>query len=353
MSSSTFQRIKDLKSFKRPATWSAIKTIEMHTGGEPLRVVVDGFPSLEGDSLLANRRYVKENYDHLRKLLMFEPRGHADMYGCIMLPPFHEEADFSVIFMHNEGYSTMCGHAVIALTKLAVEMGWVEIKEPITSINIEAPCGLVRAYAQVEEGRVIATGFHGVPSFVLADNVQIDVKGMGKLKMDIAYGGAFYAYVDAQNAGIELIPENYPEIIEAGRAIKQAVINSGLKIEHPFEADLGFLYGTIFMDTSPVAGVDSRNVCVFADGEVDRSPTGSGVSGRMALHHQQGILKEGESMTIESIVGSRFTGKVTSIIKFGPYDAVIPEVWGTAHISGQNEFYLDPDDPFQEGFLLR
>lgn len=351
--SDTYQCIRQSVQWKIPTGWVKLNTIDMHTGGEPLRVVTAGFPHVPGESLLECRRYVKDHYDHLRRLLMFEPRGHADMYGCLLLPPFAYEADFSVLFMHNEGYSTMCGHAVIALARLAVEMGWITPVEPITTIKIEAPCGLITAYAEVVNGHVVASGFQGVPSFLLTEGVEVQVDNIGKVKADIAYGGAFYAYVDAAELNIQLTADNYSDIIRIGREIKNTIIKEGIPVIHPEEDDLSFLYGTILMGEPVSKGVDSRNVCVFADGEVDRSPTGSGVCGRMALHYQQGKLNIGQKMRIESIVGSQFEGSVVKEVAYGPHQAVIPEVWGTAYVTGNKEFCLDPRDPFREGFLLR
>ena len=353
MSSNTYSKIKTQFKFDPPQQWLRIKTIDMHTGGEPLRVIVDGFPKLEGHSVLDFRNDAKTRFDHLRQALMFEPRGHADMYGCLLVPPNDDDGDFGILFMHNEGYSTMCGHAIIAITKLAVEMDWVEKKYPITTLKIDAPCGRIHAFAKLNSNKVESVHFHCVPSFVLALNQKIQVEGLGTVPFDIAYGGAFYAYVDAATLGLSLNPENYSTLIQKGMAIKRAVMKSDLAITHPFEEDLSFLYGTIFIDESPTSGIDSRNVCVFADGEVDRCPTGSGVSGRMALHYKKGEIAIGESMKIESIVGSVFTGSVVRKTQFGDYDAVIPQVEGNAYITGQHEFLIDPDDPFKDGFFLR
>ncbi|MEL6924976.1 MAG: proline racemase family protein, partial [Bacteroidota bacterium] len=249
--------------------------------------------------------------------------------------------------------STMCGHAIIAIAKLAVEMGWVEKTMPVTTLKIDAPCGRIEAFAKCNEAGVQSVSFHCVPSFVVALDQEVAVPEIGTVKYDVAYGGAYYAYVDAEALGLALIPENYTQLIHAGRAIKQAVMQSDVKIEHPFEADLSFLYGTIFIGGPMSDGVDSRNVCVFADGEVDRCPTGSGVSGRLPLHYRRGEIKIGETMKIESITGSVFTGSVLKTTSYGPYDAVIPVVEGTAYITGQHEFLIDPADPFGAGFFLR
>jgi trans-L-3-hydroxyproline dehydratase len=351
--SETWRRILDRRQLTTPEGWSRIKTIDLHTAGEPLRVVVDGFPPIEGDSVLACRRYVREQYDHLRTALMFEPRGHADMYGCILLPPVDPESDFGILFMHNEGYSTMCGHAIIGVATLAVRMGWVNVRESRARMRIDAPCGPITAFAEVDGDSVTRVAFHCVPSFVAGLDRAVRVAGLGEVTYDLAYGGAFYAYVQSEPLGIPLVPESYRELIEAGMAIKRAVMETDTGIRHPLEEDLSFLYGTIFVGGPITPGVDSRNVCVFAEGEVDRSPTGSGVSGRMAIHFSRGELGVGSGMRIESILGTVFEGAVVREVACGPHRAVIPSVTGTAHIVGQNEWLIDPDDPLKEGFILR
>lgn len=336
-----------------PSGWTQIKTIDMHTGGEPLRVIVDGFPDLQGTSVLEYRRYVKSHHDELRQALMWEPRGHADMYGCLLVPPNDEDADFGIIFMHNEGYSTMCGHATIAISKLAVEMGWVEKQEPVTELVIDAPCGRLYSTVEVENGRAGKVHFRCVPSFVAALDQTVEVEGLGNITYDLAYGGAFYAYVDSNALNIDLTPANYRRLIQTGMDIKRAVINSPQPVSHPFEEDLSFLYGTIFIGGPVSEGIDSRNVCIFAEGEVDRCPTGSGVSGRMAIHHSKNEIGINKWMSIESITGSVFRGRVTEETQYGEYDAVIPEVEGTAFITGMNTFVIDPEDPMKHGFFLR
>ncbi len=323
----------------------------MHTGGEPLRIVMEGYPDIKASSLLEYRRILKEKYDHLRTAIMHEPRGHADMYGCLLLSPFNPEADFSVIFMHNEGYSTMCGHAIIALTTLAVKMKWVEVINEVAKLTIEAPCGLIHAKGSIINNEIHAS-FHCVPSFVIGLNYSVDVPKSGKVVYDLAYGGAFYAYVNSDQLGLELTTSNYKRIIETGMAIKYAVMKSNNSMQHPFEPDFGFLYGIIFIGGPVSKGIDSRNVCVFADGEVDRSPTGSGVAGRMAIHYKRKELTLNQKMTIESITGAVFVGSVVSTLEYGSREAVIPCVEGMAYITGQHEFILNPEDPFTNGFFL-
>ncbi|MEN7549427.1 proline racemase family protein [Rapidithrix thailandica] len=353
--SQTYQQIRSNTTFTPPKNWQQIQTIDMHTGGEPLRVIVSGFPELKGRSVLEYRRYIKEHYDYLRKALMFEPRGHADMYGCLLLPPNDDEADFGVIFLHNEGYSTMCGHAIIALSTLAVEMGWVHVQEGDNLLKIDAPCGRITAFTHVENGKVTGVRFHCVPSFVVGLDRTIEVPGLGTVTYDLAYGGAFYTYVSMEknHFDFDLTPKSYQHLIQAGMDIKCAVMQQDQDVIHPFEADLSFAYGTIFIGESLHDDADSRNVCIFAEGEVDRSPTGSGVSGRMAIHYARKELKIGEHMRIESITDSVFTGSVISEQAYGPYTAVIPQVEGTAFITGMHTFVINPDDPVKHGFILR
>ena len=341
-----------MKNWTAPKDWLKITTIDLHTGGEPLRVIIDGWPAMPGRTILEKRRFAKDRLDHLRTALMWEPRGHADMYGCLIIPPVTPEADIGVLFMHNEGFSTMCGHGIIAVTKLVLETGYLPLVSPESTVKIDTPAGLVTAYARVSDGQVTGVYFHNVPSFVVALDEWVEVPGLGRVRYDLAFGGAFYAYVQAETVGLTCTPENFQALIEKGRAIKQAVM-AHRSIPHPFEKDLSFLYGTIFIDAPVNDNAHSRNVCVFAEGEVDRSPTGTGVSGRMAIHYARGEVGLNEPLIIESIIGSRFTGRVVETTTFGPYAAVIPEVEGTAHITGRHEFLIDPADPLSDGFVLR
>lgn len=351
--SKTYQNILKNKAFEPNKNWLQIKTIDMHTGGEPLRVIIDGFPELKGDSVLDYRRYCKENFDYLRTALMFEPRGHADMYGCILTPPNDDEGDFGIIFLHNEGYSTMCGHAIIAISTLAVEMNWINVKEGDNLLKIDAPCGRIRSFVNVKNSKVKGVKFYCVPSFVVGLDRTVEVNGYGEVTYDLAYGGAFYAYVtmDKNDFKFDLTSNSYRELITTGMEIKRAVMKQDKEILHPFENDLSFLYGTIFI--GDVLENDSRNVCIFAEGEVDRSPTGSGVAGRMAIHKARKEIKIGQKIRIESITNSVFTGSVISEENYGPFTAVIPQVEGTAYITGVHTFLIDPNDPMKNGFILR
>lgn len=329
-----------------------ISSLDCHTGGEPLRIITSGFPVLPGKRILEKRAYCQTHHDHLRTALMFEPRGHADMYGCLIVAAEREDSDFGALFLHNEGYSTMCGHAIIALTRVALEAGVVPSSGPMTTIKIDVPAGQITAYAEMENGKVMRTYFDNVSSFVVAMDVMVDVPKLGKISVTLAYGGAYYAYVDASSLGLSLAADNHRQIISMGRAIKAAV-QAQIAIHHPYDAELGFLYGCIFSAPSTTPGVHSRNVCIFADGELDRSPTGSGVSGQAAILYARGQLRLGESITIESILGSQFKVAAYHPHSYGYHSAIIPRVEGSAHITGRSTFYLDPQDPLIQGFIFR
>jgi trans-L-3-hydroxyproline dehydratase len=268
------------------------------------------------------------------------------------------DGDTGVLFLHNEGFSTMCGHGIIAVVTVGIETGLLR-PGPDGAIRIDTPAGRVTARAHLTGKRVERVSFRNVPSFVLAKDLVVDVPGLGPVTCDIAFGGAFYAYVDAASVGAHLEPSRYAEIIDIGMRVKRAVA-AAYPIVHPTGAsDLDFLYGAILCEKPAQAepGLHSRNVCIFAEGEVDRSPTGTGVSGRAAIHHARGDLAAGETITIESLVGSRFDVRVVETTSVGSVaaaiPAVIPEVTGSAWITGRHEFLLDPNDPFREGFLLR
>ena len=346
------RQIKAFSNWKPPHHGLQISCLDCHTGGEPLRIITGGFPILPGKRILEKRAYCLENYDHLRTSLMFEPRGHADMYGCLIVPAEREDSDFGALFLHNEGYSTMCGHAIIALARVAIEAGIVPCAGPLTTIKIDVPAGQITAYVETAQGKVSRTYFDNVPSFVATLDHAVQVPTIGKLNITVAYGGAYYAYVDAAELGLSLDAGNHKQIIAAGRRIKAAV-QASLPIHHPFDKELGFLYGTIFSGPASAPGVHSRNVCVFADGELDRSPTGSGVSGQAAILHARGRLRLGESIIIESILGSQFKVAAYHPQSYGFHSAIIARVEGKAYVTGRSTFYLDPEDPFTEGFIFR
>lgn len=341
-----------MKNFIPSDNYLKIKTIDAHTAGEPFRIITSGVAEPVGDTILKKREYAKNHLDHIRRILMFEPRGHADMYGCFITKPVTKNADFGILFMHNEGFSTMCGHGIIAIATVAVETGFIKIKTPGQTIRIDTPAGLVTATPNMNNGRVESVTFENVPSFASGLNETIDVPGLGKVSYDLGFGGAFYAFVTARDLGMECTPEYFPELVKKGRMIKNAIMASK-QIVHPLEKDLGFLYGTIFVDTPDLENVHSRHCCIFARGEVDRSPTGTGVSARLAILNEKNEIKPGVDIRINSIINTSFTGKIARLTQVKNQKAIIPEVTGSAYITGVHEFLIDPDDPLNKGFILR
>ncbi len=341
-----------MSQFQPPDDWWSIETLDAHAAGEPLRIVTSGLEPIPGATILAKRAYAQRHLDHVRRRLMWEPRGHADMYGAILTEPERDDGDCGVLFMHNEGFSTMCGHGIIALASCGVAAGLFG-PEPPHELRLDTPAGRIVATPRFDDGRISGASFINVPSFVLHRDLVLGVAGKGEVRCDVAYGGAFYAYVDAADVGLDLRPANVEEIIDVGRRITSAVARA-VRIEHPEGSpDLGFLYGTIFVGPAERPEAHSRNVCVFAEGEVDRSPTGTGVSGRLAIHHARGDVKEDRPVIVESLIGTSFTGRIVGETTVGGLPAVVPEITGSAWLTGHSTFYVDPADPLGDGFFLR
>jgi proline racemase len=319
-----------------------VEVVDYHTGGEPFRIVTGGTAPLEGTTILERRRFALERSDDVRRLLVFEPRGHADMYGCHVVPPNDDGADLGVVFFHNEGYSTACGHGTIALVTWALDDGVLPRRDGVNRVVVDVPSGRLETWATVEDGRVRSVRFRNVPSFVWGR----DVDAAGHL-VDVAFGGAFYASLRER-----VEPAELPRLIALGREIK-AALEAGHEIVHPHEPELRDVYGVIFWQDEGEEPLTQRNVTVFADGEVDRSPCGSGTSARLALLEDGGRLPRGAELRHRSIVGSEFTGRVVADADVGGRPGVVTEVEGTAYRTGRAEFVLDPDDPLGVGFLLR
>jgi proline racemase len=327
-------------------------TVDAHAAGEPLRIVTGGVGVIPGATILAKRRWVKEHLDHVRRALILEPRGHADMYGCYLTPPVSEKADLGVIFMHNEGYSDMCGHGIIALATVVVAQGLVPRKVPETRVGIDSPAGFIEAFVAWDGEEVGEVRFLNVPSFLYARDVEVETESFGRLTVDIAFGGAFYAYLDAAQAGLEVRPERLRELIQLGDEVKRATMRIA-RVQHPLEPELNELYGTILAGAPTREGSHQANVCIFAEREVDRSPTGTGTAGRIAQLYARGKLAQGEAFVNESIIGTTFSGKVVRETRVGEFEAVIPEIRGRGFITGFNQWVVDPADPVGEGFFLR
>ncbi len=335
-----------------------VETIDYHTGGEPFRIVLRGVPPLEGATILERRRFALDHLDAIRRFLVHEPRGHADMYGCHVVPPNDAGADLGVVFFHNEGYSTACGHGTIALVTWALESGRLPMTGPETPVTVDVPSGRLACVARcdVAARRVTSVRFTNVPSFVLATGVTLPTS-RGPVTLDVGYGGAFYGSAGVRQLGLAVDRASLPILIDLQRELRPA-LDAALDVVHPDEPELRGIYGIIWWQAEPGAPGDQaaltqRNVTVFADGEVDRSPCGSGTSARLALLHAGGQLRTGELLRHRSIVDSVFAGRVTKETSVAGRPAVVTEVEGSAHLAGRSHFVLDPSDPLGTGFLLR
>jgi proline racemase len=327
-----------------------VKTIDAHAGGEPLRLIVDGFPSPRGNTMLEKREWVRRHADHLRRALMLEPRGHADMYGAVLTEPVLPGSHAGVLFMHNEGYSTMCGHGIVAVTTIALERGLLVPGGDGATVVYDAPAGTIRARAMLANDRVASVSFLNVPSFVLHGGLTVKI-GSRQLRADVAFGGAFYAIVDSEAVGLPIDVAHLPELRRVGMAVKHAV-ESAHTIVHPLDAGLRGIYGTIFTGPPSDERVDLRNVTIFADAEVDRSPCGTGTAAVMAVVDAMGLLSADKPFVHESLIGTRFNGRVTARTMVGELQAIVPEIEGSAWITGEHTFIVDDDDPLKDGFRI-
>jgi proline racemase len=348
-----------------------VKTIDAHAAGEPLRLIVSGFPSPRGKTMLEKREWLRKHADHLRRALMLEPRGHADMYGAILTEPVSPGSHAGVLFMHNEGYSTMCGHGVVAVTTIALERGLLMPGGEGTTVVYDSPAGTIRARATLGaffdrlrmsdasplaqdspagERRVESVAFANVPSFVLHGGLAVKLASR-QIRADVAFGGAFYAIVDSEAVGLPIDLQHLPELRRIGMEIKHA-IEASQTIEHPLDAGLRGIYGTIFTGPASGDGADLRNVTIFADAEVDRSPCGTGTAAVMAVIDAMGLLGEDKPFVHESVIGTRFTGRVASRTAVSEYPAIVPEIEGSAWITGEHTFLVDESDPLKNGFRI-
>ncbi len=329
-----------------------IFAIDSHTMGEPTRIVVGGIPKIPGKTMPEKKAYLEENLDYVRTAIMLEPRGHNDMFGSILTQPTMDEADIGIIFMDGGGYLNMCGHGSIGAATVAVETGMVPVTEPVTELTLEAPAGLVKAKVKVENGKAKEVSIVNVPAFLYKRDVEVDVPGIGKVTMDISFGGSFFAIVKSESLGLDICAANAQKIIEVGMNIIKAV-NEQVEIQHPTlphikTVDLAEIYG-------PAKSADAtlQNAVVFGQGQLDRSPCGTGTSAKLATLYAKGQLKMNEDFIYESILQTKFKGKVIGETKVGDYDAIIPEISGSAFITGHNQFFIDPEDPVKYGFILK
>ncbi len=330
-----------------------ITVVDAHTAGEPIRVVTSGLPAIKGGTMLERYGWFEKNLDGVRNLIMREPRGHRDMFGCIVTPPASEDGDFGVLFTHTTGQATMCGHGTIGVVKVVLETGMVPAAEGKNTVRVDTPAGRVTAEALVEDGYVKEVSFRNVPSFLYQDNVKAFVPGIGEIEFAISYGGDFYLFVEAEKLGVEIRPENAGELARKAMALKNWG-SENLQLVHPEYPQINELYGTIVTGRTERTekGWRSQEVCVFADGAVDRSPCGTGTSARMALLYGRGLMNPGEELDNGSIIGTRFRGTIDETVLVGDKRGIIPRITGSAWITGFNQLVLDPTDPLPEGFLV-
>jgi trans-L-3-hydroxyproline dehydratase len=349
-----------------------VQVLDLHCAGEPLRIIRSGFPEVPVAPVLERRRWVAANADHVRRAIVNEPRGHRDMYGAILLPPYGNDADICLLFMHNEGYSTMCGHGVIAVTTALIEEGLFPASEPVTTITYEVPAGLVAASATVaalpDGGHAVrGVRFTNVPAYLAARSLALVPDGVelygraataGHLAVDVAFGGAYYGIVDAAQVGLRVVPEQASELRRVGAAITE-LLRRDHTPSHPTDADLSFVYGTIIVDLDPQSSPDGlaadahiRNATIFADAELDRSPCGSGTSAILAQLHARKRLQVGQEIVNAGITGEHFLGRIEAETRLGNHAAVVTSVAGTAFVTGYGTLVIDERDPLGEGFLL-
>lgn len=327
-----------------------LSVIDTHTAGEPTRIVLSGLPPIKGSTMMEKKQFMATQMDHFRTLLMHEPRGHNDMFGAILLPPVTQQGQYGVLFIEQVGYLDMCGHGTIGLTTALIESGMVQVSEPETIVTFDTPAGLVEGRAVVVNGRVIEVTVDNVPSFLYARDVDLVIPELGAINIDVSFGGNFVALVPASMLGVSLQLENIPSLIHIGQWIKEA-INKKLLVQHPVNPCIkGVELVEIYEPTPDVHG--AKNIVIIGDGQVDRSPCGTGTSAAMAALHAKGELPLGVDFINESIIGTRFRGKLIEETTIGNYRGVLPEFSGSAYIVGFQHFVVDPNDPLKHGFRL-
>ena len=324
--------------------------VDSHTMGEPTRIIVQGFPELKGKTMMERKRFLEKNYDHYRTALMLEPRGHKDMFGALLMKPISEEADLGVVFMDSGGYLNMCGHGSIGTATVAVETGLVEVSEPYTNVVLEAPAGIIRAAVKVENGRAKEVSILNVPSFLYKEELEIELEGYGKIPFDISFGGSFFALVDTEKLGIDVKQNNLSLLIDLGMKLLKE-INKSVEVTHPYlditTVDLVEFYGKA---DNPKANL--KNVVIFGEAQADRSPCGTGTSAKLAYLYEKGKIGLGEEFVYESITGSMFRGVATKELEINGRKAIIPQITGSAYITGVNQLILNSYDPHKYGFLM-
>jgi proline racemase len=326
------------------------KAVDSHTMGEPTRIIYDGFPPLPGNTMMDKKKYMEKHFDHYRRALMLEPRGHRDMFGALITEPVHPEADLGVIFMDSGGYLNMCGHGSIGTASMAVEMGMVPVQEPFTEVVLDSPSGMVRTRVYTAGGKALEVSFLNVPSFVYEENLQINMPEYGPVKYDIAFGGSFFALVDAERIGLPLTIDHIEAITRLGMELREK-INRELEVRHPY-LDITTVDLVEFYAHTENKSANLKNCVIFGDSQVDRSPCGTGTSAKLAALYAKGELGLHEEFVYESILGTLFRGEAVQEVRIGARRGIIPQITGSAYLTGINQWILDADDPLAGGFLL-
>lgn len=329
----------------------SIRTVDSHTMGEPTRVVVGGI-NAKGRTVADKKAWLEKEKDELRRALMLEPRGHDDMFGSILVQPESPEADFGIVFMDGGGYLNMCGHGIIGATTVVLETGMMPMAEPETQVVFETPAGLVKATARVEGTSVESVSFVNVPAFVEQENVKVHLPDVGEITLDIAFGGSYFAIVSSEEIKVKVDPSNTRLLIERGMQLRK-ILNQQVKVAHPIHPHINTIDLVEVYDAPTNQEATLKNAVIFGNGQVDRSPCGTGTCAKMSLLHWQGKLNLNETFVYESILGTMFKGRLLETTMMKGKEAVIPEIAGSAYITGFNHFVIDPDDPLKHGFTLR
>ena len=330
----------------------SIQAIDSHTAGEATRIVVGGIPNIKGNSMPEKKEYLEENLDYLRTAIMLEPRGHNDMFGSVMTQPCCPDADFGIIFMDGGGYLNMCGHGTIGAMTAAIETGVVPAVEPVTHVVMEAPAGIIRGDVTVVDGKAKEVSFLNVPAFLYKEGVEVDLPGVGTVKFDISFGGSFFAIIHASQLGLKIEPQNAGKLTELAMKLRD-IINEKIEIQHPTLAHIKTVDLVEIYDEPTHPEATYKNVVIFGQGQVDRSPCGTGTSAKLATLHAKGELKVGEKFVYESILGTLFKGEIVEETKVADFNAVVPKITGSAYITGFNHFVIDEEDPLKHGCILK
>lgn len=329
-----------------------LKYIDAHTMGEPTRILLNGLPTIKGDTMMDKKKYLEENLDYIRTMAMHEPRGHKDMFGAIILDPINEGSDKGVIFMDGGGYLNMCCHGSIGVSTLLVEKNYIEVVEPITHIKLDTPAGLIECNVEVEDGKIKQVSIINVASFLYKENIEIDIPEIGKVPVDISFGGSFFGLVKAEDLGVKVNVDNIDKLVDYGLEIRD-ILNREFSVVHPIDSSINQVDLVEIYDEVTSGEADLKNVVVFGDGQVDRSPCGTGTSAKLAALYSKGEIEKDEAFIYESITGTKFIGRVLEDTKVEEHYAIIPEITGRAFIIGYGHLVADDEDPFKYGFTLQ